>query len=51
MDIPSVGQAPRRRKVCAETAPVRAAAAAIEQMHFMLSETEVTLVAKLSRMR
>jgi hypothetical protein len=38
--VPSVGQAPRRRKVCAETAPVRAAAAAIEQMHFMLDAIE-----------
>jgi hypothetical protein len=38
--VPSVGQAPRRRKVWAETAPVRAAATAIEQMHFMLDAIE-----------
>lgn len=43
--IPSVGQAPRRRKVCADTAPTsRAAAAPIDVVDFMANATESEII-------
>lgn len=44
MVVPSVGQAPRRRNDCAETVPTnRAAAAMIEQVHFIANTIEVAM--------
>lgn len=43
--IPSVGQAPRRRKLCADTAPAsRAAAAPIDVVDFMANATESEVI-------
>lgn len=52
VNIPSVGQAPRRRKVCACTPAKSATAATIEQVHFILIAIREWLVhARLSGMR